>query len=175
MADQLAPPITTNEEATKAFAIAAIQGTDTVGTTDVPSQFLNKKILDYVDAEFMFAQTAVELIPASWILLDSQSTVSVFKNRRLLSNIRPSTRPLRVHTNGGTQISTLIGSVTNFGDVWYNAHSLANILSMAEVRKVCRITMDTSVEAAMHVHRQDGTIMTFKEYTSGLYLSLKPI
>jgi hypothetical protein len=40
---------------------------------------------------------------------------------------------------------------------------------MAAVRKVCRITMDTSVEAAMNVHRKDGTIMKFKEFCSGLY------
>jgi hypothetical protein len=40
---------------------------------------------------------------------------------------------------------------------------------MAAVRKICRITMDTSVEAAMDVHRKDGTIMKFREYSSGLY------
>jgi hypothetical protein len=62
-----------------------------------------------------------------------------------------------------------MGHVRNFGDVWYNPHSLANILSMAEVRKVCRITMDTSVEPAMTVHRKDGSRMKFSEYTSGLY------
>jgi hypothetical protein len=42
-------------------------------------------------------------------------------------------------------------------------------LSMSAVSKVCRITMDTSVVNALHVHRTDGTIMTFKEYKSGLY------
>jgi hypothetical protein len=115
------------------------------------------------------ADSCYDLIPDTWILLDSQSTVSVFKNRSLLSNIRASCRTLRVHTNGGTQLSTQLGTVTNFGDVWFNTDSLANILSMAAVRKVCRITMDTSVAAAMHVHRKDGTIMTFSEYESGLY------
>ena len=123
------------------------------------------------ESEFSFAQAATghNLIPRTWILLDSQSTVSVFNNPALLSNIRPSPTVLRVHTNGGTQLSTKIGHVKNFGDVWYNQNSLANILSMAEVRKKCRITMDTSVEAAMHVHRKDGSIMTFTEFQSGLY------
>jgi hypothetical protein len=59
--------------------------------------------------------------------------------------------------------------VKNFGDVWFNENSLAKILSMAAIRKVFRITMDTSVEAAMNVHRQDGSIMKFREYQSGLY------
>jgi hypothetical protein len=62
-----------------------------------------------------------------------------------------------------------MGTVTNFGEVWFNEKSLANILSMAAVRKVCCITMDMSVEAATHVHRKDATVMTFKEYKSGLY------
>jgi hypothetical protein len=46
---------------------------------------------------------------------------------------------------------------------------LANIFSLAAVCKLCRITMDTSVEAATCVHRSDGLIMKFIEYGSGLY------
>jgi hypothetical protein len=131
--------------------------------------------------EFTFLNVAIEhnqsdfqFPPAprssdSWILLDSQSTVSVFKNRRLLSDIRGAKHKLRVYTNGGIQINSEIGTVRNFGDVWFNPASLANILSMSAVSKVCRITMDTSVENALHVHRANGTIMTFKEFKSGLY------
>ena len=70
--------------------------------------------------------------------------------------------PDRVHTNGGTQLSTKIGTVKNFGNVCFNTVSLANILSMAEVRKVCRITMDTAYKAALLVHRCNGTIMNPK-------------
>jgi hypothetical protein len=62
-----------------------------------------------------------------------------------------------------------MGYVKNFGHVWFNPDSLANILSMAKMRKVCRITMDTSVEPAMSVHRRDGSIMKFNKYKSGLY------
>jgi hypothetical protein len=121
--------------------------------------------------ECLFTQAATvhNFIPPTWILLFSQSTVSVFKNRNLLSNIRTSPRTLGVHTNGGTQLSTQMGHVKHFGHVWFNADSLANILSIAGVRKACRITMDTSVEPAMSVHRRDGSIMKFNEYKSGLY------
>ena len=41
----------------------------------------------------------------NWILLDSQSTISVFKNRDMLTNIRPSEHVLRALTNGGHQFS----------------------------------------------------------------------
>ena len=40
-------------------------------------------------------------IPSTWVLLDSQSTISVFHNASLLRNIRPSSHPLTVYTNGG--------------------------------------------------------------------------
>jgi hypothetical protein len=48
---------------------------------------------------------------------------------------------------------------------------LENILLMDKVRTVCQITMDTSVEPAMNVHRKDRTIMKFIECALGLYYS----
>jgi hypothetical protein len=84
-------------------------------------------------------------------------------------NIRPSDTHVTVHTNGGTQVSRFIGDIPNFGTVWYNPASIANILSLAAVRKVCRVTMDTAIAAAFHVHKVDGSLMTFTEYHSGLY------
>jgi hypothetical protein len=109
-------------------------------------------------------------IDPDWILLDSQSTMSVFKNANMLANIRPSGRVLRAVTNGGYQDSTMVGDFANLGEVWFNIESIANILSLAEVRKVCRVTMDTSTEPALHVHRLDGTVMKFVEHESGLYV-----
>jgi hypothetical protein len=89
----------------------------------------------------------------------------------MLTNIRRSDRVLRALTNGGHQDSHMVGDFPNLGEVWYNPHSIANILSLAEVRKVCRITMDSSSEdPAMHVHRLDGSVMSFTEHPSGLYV-----
>ena len=59
-------------------------------------------------------------IPDTWILLDSQSTVSIFRNAKFLRNIRNSRTKLVVDTNGGKQVSTMIGDLKNFGPVWYN-------------------------------------------------------
>ena len=72
-------------------------------------------------------------------------------------------------TNGGTLLSNMKGDVVNFGSVWYNENSLANILSLSEVRKKCHVTMDTDKEAAMIVHRENGSTMKFVEFATGLY------
>ena len=106
-------------------------------------------------------------IKPTWILLDTESTCSIFNNRRLVYNIRKIPRgfsPLRTLINGGKQTSDHIATVRNFGGVWFNPKSLANILSLAQVRKVCRVSMDTDIEAAMLVHRKDGYIIKFIAY-----------
>jgi hypothetical protein len=122
-----------------------------------------------VETSFTFAQLPHTLIPKHWVLLDSQSTVSVFNNPVMLKNLHKSSTPLKVFTNGGCQISHLIGDIPNFGTVWYNPNSLANILSLAEVRKNNRVTMDTAVEPALCVHLANGSVMKFTEYSTGLY------
>jgi hypothetical protein len=77
-------------------------------------------------SDFTFAQlpSRHELIPLSWVLLDSQSTVSVFKPPQFLSNIRRSNSQLKVHTNGGTQFASLFvlqhhSDVTLCMDIFY--------------------------------------------------------
>ena len=105
-----------------------------------------------------------------WILLDSASTVSIFSNKSLLRNIRycGSIEGLQIHTNGGIQVTYLIGDLPGFGPVWYDGGSLANILPLAAVRKKCRITMDTKNEPAMTVHKENGDELKFIKTKEGL-------
>jgi hypothetical protein len=93
----------------------------------------------------------------------------LFNNSNMISNIRPSPQPICVRTNGGHQISTHIGDLTNIGVVWYNPDSIANILSLSEVRRVCRVTMDTKKEPSITIHKTNGKKMIFREHTDGLY------
>jgi hypothetical protein len=109
------------------------------------------------------------LIPDDWILLDSQSTVTIFKNQKLVSNICPSKNVLKCHTNGGIQLSNQEADVVNFGCVWYDPTSLANIVALSEVHHLFWVTMDTDVEAAIRVHGKDGSVMKFFKYKSSLY------
>ena len=119
----------------------------------------------------MLAQGGSDIDP-SWILLDSQSTISVFHNADMLKNIQPSGRVQRAVTNaGGFQESKLIGDFPNHGEVWFNSASIANnILSLSHVSKMCRVTMDTASKPCLIVHRFDGSEMKFREHSCGLYV-----
>ena len=103
-------------------------------------------------------------IPKTWILLDTESNVSVFNNPKFVTDIRQSNQALHVKTNGGYQVSTMIAMFHNLGQVWFNTKLIANILSLAQVCKVCCVTMDTNIKPAMCVHQKDGTVMKFVEH-----------
>ena len=121
----------------------------------------------------MMAQASIPTIDPSWLLIDSQSTMSVFNNKNMLHNVRQSPHVIRALTNGGHQDSNMIGDYPHLGKtctVWYNPASIANILSLADVRKLCTVTMDSSRSPSINVHRHDGTIMSFDEHPSGLYV-----
>jgi hypothetical protein len=151
------PPNTTNAQTPTAAAPPAGSTTgSTTGTT----------LLQHA---FVLAQHKHKIDP-NWILLDSQSTISVFNNPDMLTNIRDSGRTLRAITNGGHQDSTKVGDFPNLGEVWFNENSIANILSLADVCNVCRVTMDSDTAHSINVHRKDGSVMTFQEHPSGLYV-----
>ena len=71
-------------------------------------------------------------VDQDWILLDSQSTHSIFSNGSLLTNIRHCGHTgLTMYSKGGSQHTVMIGDYEPLGiTVWYNKDSLANILSM---------------------------------------------
>ena len=62
-----------------------------------------------VQSAVMLVKAEAATIDPSWVLLDSQSTMSVFRNKSMLSNIRQSPHVLRAITNGGYQDSNIIG------------------------------------------------------------------
>ena len=101
--------------------------------------------------------------------LDSRSTISVFKEENYVSNNRKSERAIIALTNGGQQKSRNVADTKYFGQVWFHQKSLANILSLADVVKYAKVTMDSSVKKSMFVHREDGCVMEFKQYKTGLY------
>jgi len=74
-------------------------------------------------------------IPDSWILLDSQSTVDMFKNKKLLKNICNAKKALSLHCDAGIATGNKIRDLPGYGTVWFYEDGIANILSLNNVKK----------------------------------------
>ena len=82
----------------------------------------------------------------------------------MLHNINKSKSVLQAVTNGGFKD-------LNLGKVWYNHNSIANILSLAAVCRVCRVTIETAAfSSSVFVHPLDGLVMELVEQPSGNYV-----
>eukprot|EP00957_Ditylum_brightwellii_P151175 11511106-Ditylum_brightwellii.AAC.1 len=57
----------------------------------------------------------------------------------------------------------MIGDLPGFGTVWYYAKGIANILSLAKVAKLFRVTYDSNNGKGFVVHKTDGTSRVFSK------------
>lgn len=90
------------------------------------------------------------------VLLDSQSSVDLFCNPRMVTNIRKSSHPMKLSTNAGVCTVDMVADIPNYGTVWFSPKAMTNIFSMGNVRKKHKVTIDTEEENAMIVHGRDG-------------------
>jgi hypothetical protein len=114
---------------------------------------INIRLEDY-NPPVTTSDVCLSIIPlilhnSSWlhdnhIILDTGSTVTLFKNPRLLSDIYcvPNNQALTVYCNSGTQLTTHCGTLPGIGEVWYNESSLANILSFSTISDLFPIHYD---------------------------------
>ena len=122
------------------------------------------------DEFIMTNKEDVGSIPQSWILLDSQSTCNVFKNRDLLTNIRRAPHPVVIHSQGGSTKVTHWGEFGGIKNVWLDENGIANILSLAKMNKSSRIVYDSENGNTFIVYVSDEPHpWTFIESEEGLF------
>jgi hypothetical protein len=63
------------------------------------------------------------------VLLDNQSTVSLFCNKEMVTNIRKAKRPMKLKSNGGSMGAHKIADIGEDQSVWFSDEAIANILS----------------------------------------------
>ena len=108
-------------------------------------------------------------IPKEWILLDSQSTISIFSNCCLLKTIHKSDSWMHIHCNAGITRTNLMDDFSGYRMVWDHPDGIAYILSLPEVRKRFHVTYNSSKRNEFIVHKLDGSTKWFLQSERGLY------
>ena len=122
--------------------------------------------------ELQFHQQAEDM--RDWILLDNQSSVTIFCNRDLVHNVRESkTGNLHLYTNGGLLETKHKADLPQWGEVWFNENAITNIFSYAEMADKYQITYDSTADDAFIVHLPDKAVR-FERLGNNLYVYKPP-
>jgi hypothetical protein len=82
-----------------------------------------------------------------WVLLDSDSTHTIFCNPEYVSDIVDVDETLNLWTNGGVLVSNQMCHVAGLGQRWFNSRAIANVISLADMIKliVSRMTRNKNL------------------------------
>ena len=106
------------------------------------------------------------------ILLNNQSTVSLFCNPRFTSSVSKAEKPLHLQSNGGTMT---VHQVAKIGDgqtkVWFSKKAITNILLLKMVHALYHISYNCEHgQFTVHGLEHGRPDMIFRMHPSGLHI-----
>jgi hypothetical protein len=104
-------------------------------------------------------------------LLDSQSTVDLFCNPNLVSNVRETDKQMRLKSDGGTMLvnheATMKGCNS---EVWFSNDATTNIVALSNLIKQHQVACDSKDQMfAVHRESECRPNMEFRMHQSGLH------
>jgi hypothetical protein len=107
-------------------------------------------------------------IPPTWLLLDNQSTIDVFANGDMLEDIHEVDNEMAIASNGGTNVTSEMGTLPGYILVCYDPVGIANIVSLSRVWEKYHVSFNSDHNIFV-VTKPDGTVFEFRQSDSGLY------
>jgi hypothetical protein len=106
------------------------------------------------------------------ILLDNQSSASIFCNPDFVYDVREVDEELVLLTNGGEIRTKQKATVPDFGEVWFNPKAITNIFCFADMENSYKITHDTSSKKAFIVYKKLSSFCVELRFCCMMYSSL---
>ena len=103
-----------------------------------------------------------------WVLLDSDSTDTIFCNPDYVTDIVNVKETLNLGTNRGVLASNQKCYIAGLGQRWYNENAIANVISLKDMADHHRVTHGSAEERAFLVYKGDK-VVKFYELKNGLY------
>jgi len=105
------------------------------------------------------------------ILLDSQSTMDLICNPKLVKETFKSNTSMRLQSNGGTMAITRKAKLNGYNaEVWFSKRAITNIIALKNLILQYRVTYDSNDQMFV-VHRESAgkPNMQFRMHSSGLH------
>ena len=101
------------------------------------------------------------------ILIECQSTINIFKNKKYLTDIQIAGKPCRIQCNADTVQMTMKGMFENIL-VWYHPDGVANTLSLKTFKKY-HVMYDSNIDGDAFKVETPGGVVKFKPCKNGLH------
>jgi hypothetical protein len=132
---------------------------------------LDEKCEPIIAKLFKQSGSSIKLDLKEVILLDIESTMDLFYNAALVSNISKSRSSMRLKSNGGTMVVTRKTTMEGYNKtVWFSTGAITNIIALRNLIDQYRVTYESdNLMFVVHRESESKPHMESKMHKSGLH------